>query len=48
MANEIIVRNNFFIYGETGERLSGIRDSMLIKISWQYLTSWNIRKEVKL
>ena len=35
MANEIIVRNNFFIYGETGERLSGIRESEIYKNSAQ-------------
>lgn len=34
-SNEIIVRNNFFIYGETGERLSGIRESEIYKNSAQ-------------
>ena len=31
--NEMIVRNNFFVYGETGERLSGIRESDTYKSS---------------
>lgn len=31
--NEMIVRNNFFINGETGERLSGIRESEIYRNS---------------
>ena len=33
--NTIMVRSNFFIYGETGERLSGIRESEIYKNSAQ-------------
>ncbi len=33
MANEMIYRNNFFIYGEVGERLNGIRESEIYQQS---------------
>lgn len=40
--NEIIVRNNFFINGETGERLSGIRESEFYKNSAQKIKNFII------
>lgn len=33
MANELIYRNNFFLYGEVGERLNGIRESEIYQQS---------------
>ena len=38
--NTIMVRSNFFIYGETGERLSGIRESEIYKNSAQKIRNF--------
>ena len=42
MANKTWKRSNSFIYGEIGERLSGIRESQVYEYSANSLTNWYI------
>ena len=42
MANKTWKRSNSFMYGEIGERLSGIRESQVYEYSANSLTNWYI------